>query len=93
MEEYLVPLRTPCLYYDPKFLCESEANEAYQDLLDNTPWEKTAKINRWVTLMELPKDGGEGEGDANDNDNNEGETTGKEEGRGYIIEMHPEHPS
>ena len=88
-----MPLRTPCLYYDPKFLCESEANEAYQDLLDNTPWEKTAKINRWVTLMELPKDGGEGKGDANDNDNNEGETTGKEEGRGYIIEMHPEHPS
>ena len=70
MDEYLIPLKTPCVYYDPSFLDEAEANEAYADLLKNTPWEKTAKINRWVTLMELPKN--EANSDAN-----------AAEGRGY----------
>ena len=51
MEEYIIPLRTPCVYHDSAFLSEDEATEAYQDLLKNTPWEKTPKINRWVTLM------------------------------------------
>eukprot|EP00984_Skeletonema_dohrnii_P000929 scaffold302_cov91-Skeletonema_dohrnii-CCMP3373.AAC.5 len=51
MEEYLLPLRTPCVYHDTSFLSEDEATEAYEDLLNNTPWEKTPKINRWVTLM------------------------------------------
>ncbi|KAL9185091.1 hypothetical protein ACHAXT_002868 [Thalassiosira profunda] len=55
MEKHLVPLRTPCVYYDADFLSESEASEGYDDLRKGTPWEKTAKINRWVTLMELPK--------------------------------------
>lgn len=72
MEEYLLPLRTPCVYYDPQFLSESEANEAYEDLLKNTPWEKTAKINRWVTLMELPKDGDNVEGKPAEDDTKEG---------------------
>ncbi|KAL7538427.1 hypothetical protein ACHAXR_012770 [Thalassiosira sp. AJA248-18] len=72
MNEYLVPLRTPCVYFDPQFLSESEATEAYEDLLKNTPWEKTPKINRWVTLMELPKD--------NNNDDANGSSTGKKEG-------------
>lgn len=51
MEEYLLPLRTPCVYHDTSFLSNEEATEAYEDLLHNTPWEKTPKINRWVTLM------------------------------------------
>lgn len=54
MEEYLIPLDQPCVYYESQFVSEAEANEAYEDLLHNTPWEKTPKINRWVTLMELP---------------------------------------
>ena len=54
MEEYLLPLVTPCAYHDPNFLPPSEADDAYAYLLANTPWEKTPKINRWVTLMELP---------------------------------------
>ncbi|KAK1735909.1 2OG-Fe(II) oxygenase family protein [Skeletonema marinoi] len=57
MEEYLLPLRTPCVYHDTSFLSEDEATEAYEDLLNNTPWEKTPKINRWVTLMmDVPDD-------------------------------------
>jgi len=81
MEEHLIPLRTPCVYYDPSFLSESEANEAFQDLLDNTPWEKTPKINRWVTLMELPKDSKEVGDEAKDGDANGSEN--ENEGRGY----------
>jgi alkylated DNA repair dioxygenase AlkB len=54
MEEYLLPLRTKCAYHDPSFLPEDVADDAYRYLLENTPWEKTPKINRWVTLMELP---------------------------------------
>jgi tRNA G10 N-methylase Trm11/alkylated DNA repair dioxygenase AlkB len=57
MEDYLLPgLQTPCVYHDPNFLPEKEAHDAYQTLLAETPWEKTAKINRWVTLMELHDD-------------------------------------
>ena len=54
--DYLVPLTHKCVYFEPNFISPSFADEAYQDLQANTPWEKTAKINRWVTLMELPKD-------------------------------------
>jgi alkylated DNA repair dioxygenase AlkB len=53
MEDYLIPLKTPCVYYDPTFLPPTDANEAFDDLLQNTPWEISPKINRWVTLMEL----------------------------------------
>lgn len=63
-----MPLRTPCVYYDPEFLPDAEATEAYDELLKNTPWEKTPKINRWVTLMELPREGGSGEGAASGGD-------------------------
>lgn len=57
MEEFLLPLRTPCVYHDTSFLSEGEATAAYEDLLNNTPWEKTPKINRWVTLMmDVPED-------------------------------------
>eukprot|EP00578_Thalassiosira_sp_NH16_P018309 CAMPEP_0181094364 /NCGR_PEP_ID=MMETSP1071-20121207/9954_1 /TAXON_ID=35127 /ORGANISM="Thalassiosira sp., Strain NH16" /LENGTH=780 /DNA_ID=CAMNT_0023176689 /DNA_START=50 /DNA_END=2392 /DNA_ORIENTATION=- len=95
MEEYLLPLRTPCVYYDPNFLLDAEADEAYADLLKNTPWEKTPKINRWVTLMELPKDdddGGGGDGDQGDDakscegsgtSGKDASGTDREEGRGY----------
>ena len=64
MEDYLLPLRTPCVYHDPTFLTEEEANEAYEDLLHNTPWEKTPKINRWVTLMmDVPNKENDGDDD------------------------------
>ena len=78
MEEYLLPLRTSCVYYDDQFISESEANEAYEDLLKNTPWEKTAKINRWVTLMELPK-----EEDCDDNKEKDDNDTKKTDGYRY----------
>jgi 23S rRNA G2445 N2-methylase RlmL len=48
----LVPLETPCVYHDEDFLDPSEADSFYQDLLKNIPWEKTAKINRWVHLCQ-----------------------------------------
>jgi alkylated DNA repair dioxygenase AlkB/tRNA(Ser,Leu) C12 N-acetylase TAN1 len=57
MDEYLIPLKTPCVYYDPSFLPPDEASAAFTELLNSTPWEKSPKINRWVTLMELPRDG------------------------------------
>jgi len=57
MDQYLIPLETPCVYYDPQFLPPSEADSDYTELLNSTPWEKSPKINRWVTLMELPQNG------------------------------------
>ncbi|KAL3918775.1 MAG: hypothetical protein SGARI_007372, partial [Bacillariaceae sp.] len=52
MDEYLVPLETPCVYHDPDFIEQSEADAFYQELLKNIPWEKTAKINRWVHICQ-----------------------------------------
>ena len=49
-ERYLVPLATPCVYYDEDFLRKEDAERYYEDLLKNIKWEKTAKINRWVSL-------------------------------------------
>jgi hypothetical protein len=46
----------PCVYYDDAFLSTEEADKAYEHLLKNTKWEKTAKINRWVALHELQGD-------------------------------------
>ncbi len=43
----------PCVYFDDDFLNSTEANDAYEYLLRNTKWEKTAKINRWVALHEM----------------------------------------
>jgi alkylated DNA repair dioxygenase AlkB len=40
-----------CVYYDPHFLPPAEAERAYAELWQNTPWQTTAKINRWVCLM------------------------------------------
>ncbi|KAL7552741.1 hypothetical protein ACHAWF_017376 [Thalassiosira exigua] len=74
----LVPLRTPCVYRDPSFLSSSEATEAYETLSKETPWTKTAKINRWVTLMELPRDEGVGGGGGAGEEGEEG--GGGEEG-------------
>eukprot|EP00934_Nitzschia_sp_Nitz4_P007453 Nitzschia sp. Nitz4//scaffold20_size174350//106782//108935//NITZ4_002112-RA/size174350-snap-gene-0.221-mRNA-1//1//CDS//3329541839//7443//frame0 len=49
--KYLVEsLETPCVYFDPSFLDEKSALEYYEDLLKNIKWEKTSKINRWVSL-------------------------------------------
>lgn len=41
-----------CVYYDPLFLTADEADRAYAELWHHTPWQTTAKINRWVCLME-----------------------------------------
>jgi hypothetical protein len=40
------------VYYDPLFLTADEAERAYAELWHQTPWQTTAKINRWVCLME-----------------------------------------
>lgn len=50
-DKYVVKsLQTPCVYFDPDFLAADEATCFYDDLLKNIKWEKTAKINRWVSL-------------------------------------------
>jgi tRNA G10 N-methylase Trm11/alkylated DNA repair dioxygenase AlkB len=54
MDEFLVPLETPCVYHDPDFIDPSQADAFYQELLKNIPWEKTAKINRWVHICQEP---------------------------------------
>ena len=54
----------PCVYYHATLLSNEEADAAYCDLLKNTKWEKTAKINRWVSLCTA----------ADDDDNDTGET-------------------
>ena len=49
--KYLVQeLETPCVYYDPEFLTIDEAENFYKVLLTEIKWEKTPKINRWVSL-------------------------------------------
>jgi len=45
-------LETPCVYHDSEFLSEEEANSFYETLRTQIPWEKTAKINRWVRLYQ-----------------------------------------
>jgi hypothetical protein len=50
-EAYLIKeIDEPCVYYDRDFLPPNQADAFYQDLLKNTKWEKTVKINRWVSL-------------------------------------------
>ena len=103
-EEYLLPLRTPCAYYVPRFLAEADADDgtsppfasisvasvhhtlrclAYRDLLAHTPWEKTAKINRWVALRELPRDAGGGGGGDGGGGDGEDAAAAAAAGRGY----------
>lgn len=65
MEDYSVPLETPCVYFEKDLLSQEEANAFYQDLHKNTKFEKTVKINRWVALHE----------DDNTNTKDEGGTT------------------
>eukprot|EP00980_Cylindrotheca_fusiformis_P008616 scaffold1830_cov117-Cylindrotheca_fusiformis.AAC.15 len=48
--QYLVALKTPCVYHDPTFLRTEVADVFYKDLLTQIKWEKTPKINRWVSL-------------------------------------------
>ena len=38
------------MFYDPEFLPPHEADDFYKDLLENIKWEKTQRINRWVSL-------------------------------------------
>jgi alkylated DNA repair dioxygenase AlkB len=47
----LPSLQQDCVYYDPHFLPPAEAERAYAELWQNTPWQTTAKINRWACLM------------------------------------------
>ena len=51
-DSYVVPLAIPCVYYIPDFVEENLANEWYSELHSKVPWQKTAKINRWVCLYE-----------------------------------------
>ena len=53
MDEFLIrELETPCVFHDPKFLSEEQADSYYETLRKKIPWEKTAKINRWVRLYQ-----------------------------------------
>lgn len=73
--KYLInDIDEPCVYYDPEFLSPNQADVFYQDLLRNTKWEKTVKINRWVSLYhELWKNSTNGKDDEDDeNDENNG---------------------
>mmetsp|Transcript_5793 Transcript_5793/g.11324 ORF Transcript_5793/g.11324 Transcript_5793/m.11324 type:complete len:776 (+) Transcript_5793:144-2471(+) len=63
MEEFVVrELETPCVYHDSDFLSKEEADDYYETLKTLIPWEKTAKINRWVRLYQEA-------GDDDDNNN------------------------
>jgi alkylated DNA repair dioxygenase AlkB/23S rRNA G2445 N2-methylase RlmL len=62
MDEFLVrELETPCVYHDSEFLSEEQADSFYATLRKQIPWEKTAKINRWVRLYQ---EAGDDAGDA-----------------------------
>ncbi|VEU39051.1 unnamed protein product [Pseudo-nitzschia multistriata] len=66
MEEFLVKdLEIPCTYHDPSFLPKETADEYYETLKMLIPWEKTAKINRWVRLYQEAGDLVDGSGDHN----------------------------
>eukprot|EP00537_Pseudo-nitzschia_pungens_P006515 CAMPEP_0172361748 /NCGR_PEP_ID=MMETSP1060-20121228/5532_1 /TAXON_ID=37318 /ORGANISM="Pseudo-nitzschia pungens, Strain cf. cingulata" /LENGTH=842 /DNA_ID=CAMNT_0013084111 /DNA_START=136 /DNA_END=2664 /DNA_ORIENTATION=+ len=68
MDEFVVrELETPCVYHDPDFLSKDQADGYYEALKTLIPWEKTAKINRWVRLYQ--EAGGRSESDGNNNGN------------------------
>ncbi|CAJ1922819.1 unnamed protein product [Cylindrotheca closterium] len=48
--DFLIPLETPCVFYDEDFLPKGDADGYYAKLLKEIKWEKSAKINRWVSL-------------------------------------------
>ena len=51
-DRYLVPTAIPCVYYVPSLLSREKAAAHYDQLRRTVPWERTAKINRWVALYE-----------------------------------------
>ena len=46
------PSRYPLCVLLPNLISADDAERNYDDLQKNVPWEKTAKINRWVALYE-----------------------------------------
>ena len=50
LEEFLVPLQTPCVYYCEDLL-QDDAPAFYDALWKGIPWQTTPKINRWVHLQ------------------------------------------
>ena len=58
-----MPLQTDCVYHDSQFIDEGDATAAYTQLLETTPFEKSAKINRWTALYELPSSEGGDDGE------------------------------
>ncbi len=53
MDDFLIrELETPCVYHDSNFLSKEQADSYYGTLRKKIPWEKTAKINRWVRLYQ-----------------------------------------
>ena len=71
-EDFLVPLKHPCVYYIPNLLASSDAASIYDELHTSIPWEKTAKINRWVALYEEDPTSGYRYRDAPQPETNEG---------------------
>jgi len=51
-EQYLVPTAVPCVYHVPSVFPPADAASYYRTLHSTVPWERTAKINRWVALYE-----------------------------------------
>ena len=51
-EQYLVPTAIPCVYHVPSVFAPADADSYYHTLHSTVPWERTAKINRWVALYE-----------------------------------------
>ena len=85
-EQYLIrDIEIPCVYHDSNFICKSDADDYYETLRTTIPWQKTAKINRWVrlyqavddvdeTIDETTSDGDEdGSGDGNSSASNQNE--------------------
>jgi len=52
INDHLIPLATPCVYYIPNVLLPTDAQTYYKTLHQTVSWEKTSKINRWVALYE-----------------------------------------
>jgi len=51
-EQYLVPTAIPCVYHVPSVFAPADADSYYHTVHSTVPWERTAKINRWVALYE-----------------------------------------
>ncbi|OEU19205.1 hypothetical protein FRACYDRAFT_152506, partial [Fragilariopsis cylindrus CCMP1102] len=56
-EQYLIrDIEIPCVYHDSNFISKSDADDYYETLRTTIPWQKTAKINRWVRLYQAVDD-------------------------------------